>query len=145
MNEAIFARCSGLALCSFNVTTSVLGIDDPCSGVAKKWLMITATCDDAWRTQDYVISTAASAAVGGGDYTLSLWIYPGTKNGLQTVAAFVGAAPITNRALIQWKPDGAGIYFLSKPFSSEFSCFLFVFMNSLFHRRRHVLLLRRQH
>ena len=110
VTAAILAKCEGLNACTFTVTPAALGVADPCAGTPAKWLMVTAACDDSWRTQDYVMAPAASAAAAAaGAYTLSMWVYPGTKDGLQAVAAFTGTAPGSrNRAIVQWKPDGGG-------------------------------------
>jgi hypothetical protein len=117
VSTAVLAACQGLNSCTILVTAAKLGVADPCAGTAAKWLMVTATCNDSWRTQDYMMAPKASAAAASGDaYTLSMWVYPGTKDGLQAVAAFTGGSPTRgNRAVVQWAPDGgasnAGMFY----------------------------------
>lgn len=109
VSVAVLARCQGFASCTLEVTAANLGVIDPCQGTAAKWLMVNATCDDSWRTQDYVMAPGASAAAASSDaYTLSMWVYPGTKDGLQAVAAFTGSrsSPMRSHVVMQWKPDG---------------------------------------
>ena len=92
--DVVESYCLGSPSCDIPALSEVFG--DNCPNTAK-WLSVSVKCSDSWSTKDYVVatnvlshltSTVGTYGTPSMSYSFGAWVYPQSKQGIQTIASF---------------------------------------------------------